>query len=744
MIHQNDFGGTLGGPVCIPGIYKGKDKTFFFGSYEGLRLTQPVAASIQYVPDTYMRQQAPAAMQPLLNAYPQANGKDYGTATAPSLAQFSQGYSLPGSINSSSIRIDHTFAPLLSAFFRFADTPSSIDSRSLSIRSSGHMNIQTYTLGTTWQLSSSITNQFRLGYTRSGASISSAMDSFGGAVPIDLGKALGSTSGVTGQTVIAQTYLSAKGVGTTQMKTSASITKQHQWNLVDTFEITHGSQHLKVGVDFRQIASEATPANIIYAGFYTPQAALTNTATVAEYVKYLTNKPVFNQVAVFAQDEWRLTRQISLSGGLRWELLPPPHSATDLQPYTVTGTLGDPSTLTIAPNGTPMYHTSWYNFAPRLGVAWQAHTSSHWQTVVRAGGGVYFDSVSTTASAFGAFGYSATEVLGNVSMPFTAAQQDIAITTTPPYSNLYLFPSHLQNPYTLQWNTSLEQGIGANSSATVSYVGSAGRRLSETQKYSLTTLTNTQFGTVYYPASNLTSDYDALQVKVQRSVSKGVTALASYTWSHSIDEGSTAAELPITRGNSDFDVRNSFQSGITWEQPHLTLSTRLASAVANGWGVDGRVLVRTGFPITLLGNLLTDPTNGSQYYTNVNLVPDNPLYLFSSKFPGGKALNPAAFTNPSGTNPGSAPRNVVRGFGESQVNLAARREFAFSERTHLQFRAEAFNILNHPNFGYVDPNLTDATFGQATRMLSQSLGTVASQYQQGGPRSMQFALRITF
>jgi len=86
----------------------------------------------------------------------------------------------------------------------------------------------------------------------------------------------------------------------------------------------------------------------------------------------------------------------------------------------------------------------------------------------------------------------------------------------------------------------------------------------------------------------------------------------------------------------------------------------------------------------------------------------------------------------------------VRGFGASQVNLAIRRDFPIREALHLQFRAETFNILNHPNFGYVDPILTDATFGQSTKMLSQSLGTVASQYQQGGPRSMQFALKFVF
>ena len=78
------------------------------------------------------------------------------------------------------------------------------------------------------------------------------------------------------------------------------------------------------------------------------------------------------------------------------------------------------------------------------------------------------------------------------------------------------------------------------------------------------------------------------------------------------------------------------------------------------------------------------------------------------------------------------------------MNLATRRDFHLVEDLVLQFRAEAFNLLNHPNFGYVDPYLTDATFGQATKMLNQSLGTVASQYQQGGPRSLQFALKLQF
>ena len=93
---------------------------------------------------------------------------------------------------------------------------------------------------------------------------------------------------------------------------------------------------------------------------------------------------------------------------------------------------------------------------------------------------------------------------------------------------------------------------------------------------------------------------------------------------------------------------------------------------------------------------------------------------------------------------GDAPRNFLRGFGATQLNLAVRRDISLHDPLTLRFRAETFNLSNHPNFGYVDPTYTDATFGQATQMLNSSLATVASQYQQGGARSMQFALRLVF
>jgi hypothetical protein len=744
-VHQNDFGGTFGGPLSIPRLYQGKGKTFFFGSYEGLRLVEPVAASVQYVPDLYLREQAPTVLQPILNAFPLPThgGIDFGTPQAPNLAEFFQGYSVPGKIDSSSIRIDQTFTPAFSAFFRFADTPSSVQSRFLSELINSTMNVQTYTLGTTYALSQSMTNQFRLGYSRSSSGSTSDVDSFGGAVPTDLGKAMGNTNGITGQTAEASIVLSISGSGGSVLETPCQNNQQQQWNITDTFDIVHRAQQWKFGIDLRQISTEQVLNPFVpLAEYLSTQSILSNSATVAEYFKYLPSKPVYNQFAIFAQDDWRINSRLSLSAGMRWELAPPPHNATNPQPYTALGDLSNPSSLSLAPDGTPMWRASLGNLAPRLGIAWQANTLRNWATVIRGGGGVFFDTNNEIAlDTFFGFGFSTIAQYDSAPMPFTTAQQDISVSVAPPYSNFDVYPSHLQLPYTLEWNTAIEQGLGQNNIATVSYLGSAGRRLDASQQLDLSA-TNPSFEEINY-VRGVTSDYDALQAKFQRNVSKGVNALASYTWSHSIDFGSNSGALMVTRGNSDFDVRQSFQGGLTWELPHLQ-SSGLTSGLLNGWAVDGRLIARTGFPVTLEGNFTTDPATGSQFYTNVNLVPGQPIYLYGGQFPGGRSLNPAAFAYPTGTNQGNAPRNFARGFGESQVNFAARRDFPFSEHVHLQFRAEAFNILNHPNFGFVDPNLNDSTFGQSTQMLNQSLGTVASQYQQGGPRSMQFALRLAF
>jgi len=154
------------------------------------------------VPDTFLRQQAPAALQPILNAYPVQNGMDFGTAAAPSLAQFIKSYSVPSQIDSTSIRLDHTFGPKLSLFFRFGYTQARNPTRSSYALSQFNYHTQTYTLGGISQLSSRANNDIRLGYTRSDAKQQGTADGFGGATPINLAAAMGASSSAGGQPIV--------------------------------------------------------------------------------------------------------------------------------------------------------------------------------------------------------------------------------------------------------------------------------------------------------------------------------------------------------------------------------------------------------------------------------------------------------------------------------------------------------------------------------------------------------------
>lgn len=742
-LRQSDFGGTFGGPVLLPKLYDGRDRTFFFVSYEGLRLTQPIAATIQYVPDTFMRQQAIPAMQPILNAFPVPNGIDYGISSSPNLAQFIQSFSLPSTINSTSVRVDHSINPKLTLFFRVGDTPSSTDSRPNFAKSSTAINAQTYTFGANSMLSAHWNNEFRLGYARSNSSETSESDSFGGATPTNLSAAIGAGSYAQ---VVPVIDINIAGIGAPLFALYDSRNLGRQWNLVDSVSLLDGKHSFKFGVDFRHIKSLVAPPQIEpYAIFLTPGSVLAGTPSIPYVFSFLQSTPLFHQLALYAQDEWQIQTRLHLSYGLRWEVNPPPTEQHGYDAFTLRGDINQPSTLAVAPRGTPLWQTTWYNFAPRLGLAWIAHDTPGRETVLRAGGGVFFDSANEIASTgFNGLGFRASAVRGGAILPYTAAQLDVPIQTTAPYTNdvVTAYPEHLQLPYSLEWDASLQQALGNHQSLTVSYVASEGRRLMGLQQRSISTL-NPNFGLIQYFATGVTSNYQALQLQFQRSVAKGLQIITSYTWSHAIDLGSQSAALALQRGDADFDVRHNLQSGLSWELPGISGPTALAT-LTDHWGVDFRLMARTAYPITLGGTTLTDPSTGAEYNSGLNVIPGVPVYLYGSQYAGGKIINPAAFSLPTSGIEGDAPRNFVRGFGANQVNLAVRRDFPLHNELVLHFRAETFNLLNHPIFGYVDPTYSDATFGQATQTLNASLGTMASQYQQGGPRSMQFALRLTF
>jgi hypothetical protein len=771
---QNDFGGTLGGPVEIPGLYHGKDNTFFFFSDEGLRLDQPQAATLTDVPDASLRTSTPSPLQQVLNAFPlpTPGAPDLGNG----LAEFIGTWSNPSKIDSTSVRLDRVFNEKLRLFFRFSNTSSSIESQDIGVASildSLASTGRTYTLGATSSLSSSVSNEFRLNYSSNQVAASGTPGDFGGATPVNIERLQGLAIGTKPAPLISVgLFLGGTNPTITQYADSG---RQRQWNVVDTLGFSRGRHQLKVGVDFRRLEPSVYQTTPVVQYFYiSANSVEANSVDEGEGQSFASAFPVYTNFSAFLQDEWKLRPRLNVSMGLRWEVNPAPGAAKGNLPYTVEG--DSLSTLSLAPQGTPLWKTAWFNLAPRLGAAYVVRNSDTYETVVRGGGGVFFD----TGQQLGSYGYqgpgfsAAAPLFGNLvgtpaSFPAPLAQVNPVIVNPPvaPYTGsvVYAFPSHLQLPFTLQWNVALQQGLGRPQALTLSYVGARGRRLLEQQRVHAQPF-NPNFGYIIFSETGLTSDYDALQIQFQRRLAQGLQALASYTWGHAIDYGSQNASLPYLRGSADFDVRQNFTSAVSYDIPGAT-GGRLVRTVLQHWGVDDRFLVRSGFPVTLTGAPVVDPATGRVYNSGLDLVPDQPFYVYGSQCaaiyasgrgcPGGQAINPTAFALPAGCTPfscppgttvGDAPRNFVRGFGAWQMDIALRREFPIYGRLKVQFRAEAFNIFNHPNFGTINPILCSpgpgCTFGQATATLAQSLGTLSPLYQMGGPRSAQFALKIMF
>ena len=155
-------------------------------------------------------------------------------------------------------------------------------------------------------------------------------------------------------------------------------------------------------------------------------------------------------------------------------------------------------------------------------------------------------------------------------------------------------------------------------------------------------------------------------------------------------------------------------------------------------------MTRSALPIDIVATAIIDPNTGHAVNVRPNVASGVPLYVHDATVPGGRKINVAAFSIPPAGQAGSLGRNVLRGFAASQIDLALRRQLRLTEKVNLQIRAEGFNVLNHPNFGTIQTDLTAGDFGQANNMLNQQLGGLSQLYQIGGPRSFQFALKILF
>jgi hypothetical protein len=457
----------------------------------------------------------------------------------------------------------------------------------------------------------------------------------------------------------------------------------------------------------------------------------------------------------YAQDTWKVNKKLTFTYGLRWEVDPSPRlSAGEANVLGGLSNLSNVAAAYVLPAGKPIYPTSWSNLAPRLGFGWQIFDAPVGKTVLRAGVGRFFDlgqggfedaakapGVTFTVQPIGPGG------LGGLGGVGTGTP-----TVSSPFGGVAAAAGY-NIPATYEWNVTLEQSI-RQQTLSAGYIGSTARRL--TRDVVLPETTITAFG------SNGSAFYQAMQLQFNRRLSKRVSLLVSYTWSHSIDNLSSDADgvdVTVTtlaqfynpnldRGPSDFDVRHSLNGSLIAPLP--SPGHGLTAILFRNWSANSIFFARSALP--------TDLLNSSEDGNRPNVIPGQPLYLYGSGYPGGKSYNGAAFSDPPNGVQGDFGRNVLRGFGAWQVDFALHRTFQLSEKTSLQFRAEAFNIFNHPNFAnasdFGDPShLTLAqtsSFGVANQMLATGLsptgvpGQLSPLFQIGGPRTMQLALRLHF
>lgn len=764
---QNDFGGVFGGPIF-------KDKTFFFFSYEGLRLRQP-ATQETVVPDLASRQAAPASMQPYLNAYPVPNGPAAGSG----LAQFNGSYSNPSSLDAYSIRVDHSINSRFSLFGRYNYSPSSTDVRGpfsapftvLSTKVQNSSSVQTFTLGTAHTITPTISNEIRANYSNDRLGVKYLLDKFGGAVPLTDAQmypsGFSSANGFFGVVILgAGEY--ANGPGGTD--------EQRQVNLIDNFSWIKGSHQLKFGVDYRWLSPFVR--NERYAQFSefidmsaNPGGALSGEFAIASVQTFQAEALLTHNYAFYGQDTWKLTPRLTLTYGLRWDIntaLKGKNFAN--QPFTVLN-LNDPANLALAPRGTRLYDTTYGNFAPRIGVAYQLRQNPDWATVLRGGFGIFYDlGYGSLGGAASYFPFDTYKQLPSGPFPLSAANAaPPPFTTNPPVNSILVADPNLKVPRTYEWNMAVEQSLGTAQSISLTYIGARGDDLLR-----VTNLIspNPNFFQVNLTNNSASSYYHALQMKFQRRLSHGLQGLASYSFAHSIDNASTDAfanylNTPSTiayanvdRGNSDFDIRHSFTAGATYDLPSPKWNT-FAHATLGGWSVDTFVLARSAPPVDVVGGYSFGGGTIIQYRPNV--VPGVPLTLYGSQYPGGKAFNNTlivgacpgganqigAFCPAPGGHQGNFGRNVLRAFNAVQADVAFQRQFHLTEQLALRFRGEFFNLFNHPNFGNPVNSLTSPVFGHSTQTLASSLAGEADAgfsplYQIGGPRSIQLALKLLF
>ncbi|MEO8662241.1 MAG: TonB-dependent receptor [Bryobacteraceae bacterium] len=765
-LRLNQWGGSIGGPIK-------KDKLFFFAALENLSQRAGVNL-VETVPSVSARATATAnaatnpkiaAVLPLINAYPVGTTPSSNSlldiAYLNSASRVDEHYG--------SMRLDYRASDKNSFGLRyFRDQGESFDPLSVTGRGQAFTAVpQNAMLNWTRILSPTMINEVKVGLnaykTRSsgvvapvaGLDLASLAVSFTGSVAIPGIASQGASAG-------------AATLGGLIRANSAYNTRQQPYTnwetpIMDTFSWVKGNHNVKLGAEIRPLRLKTDRfAGTTYTFNSIGDLLNNNPASIQFNADASSPSPwnggatgprhLANQFDIFyAQDEWKLTPELTLSYGLRYEYFGVMHEQDNrnVNFNVVTGQ--------IDPSDTPYYQSSKLNFAPRLGISF-APKALKQNTVFRIGGGYFFgngqgedqiqpaesDRISRTLSSNIAFPLNTQSVVDNydINSPTLGFQPRA-------YAPGYKIPEQI-----LSYTFSVQQVLPTGTLLTAAYVGSQGRNLFLRSIANKITNVGTnpttgaaivtrefggRFAEIDYKTSGGNDHYNSLQTTINRRFSKGLTFGVAHTWGRSIgnSEGSNEAltaannySFAADYGNNLYDVRHSVNATALYELPiGQGKAVRLSGAadkILGGWEVGGVVNYRTGVPIDLRitrADVVYQDTRDGKIYTSPVVTNGHVWTQAVINTPGGGAsrgvrrpdavagvspyitgqdkriyLNPAAFMIPSPGSFGNLGRNAYVGPSLSQLDFTVHKRINFTERVNLEFRGEIYNLFNRANF----------------------------------------------
>lgn len=802
QFNRNEFGATFGGAII-------KNKTFFFGSYEGLRqrtavvpvlamgtaamragnfagltaITDPLAGGTPFASSQIPTSRLDSRVQKVLSGWvPLPNYTGTGAAGTGNNYSTTVGNVL--GVNRYSLKVDHNFDSKNtltisgnynsgSPYFVANGTPATYGNFS----DGGYLD-HYLSVAYSHTFSPSALNEFRAGYVNHrSVRIGQNTDFDPSTLFPDLYKPLPfgglPTFNVTGYQAISDTGGSERGYG---------LNKE----LTDNFSYFHGNHAFKAGVDMAHARAGGNPSaaaaqfgTFNFNGRYSGHA----------YADFLLGYPTddlratvgipaiaFNtRWSAYIQDDWKISRKLTLNIGVRYFLQTVlgerdrSMAGVDFNTgkMVVSTSGGQTPRLAIARSlaaypwvksedlgwGSDLIEGDHNNFAPRFGFAYRPFDNN--KTVIRGGYGFFYGTVPFFVGPYRL-------INGNPAFVLTETYTSDASPTNPTLNLTTPFPGsgsiaanpattsvnrHMRDAYSQQWNFTVERDTVSNIGLRLSYIGNKSTRAIQygfEHNYPVTQVAgNLQANRPFQPWASVSAMdtqgngfTNQLQVEAVRHYTKGLFIQTNFTWNKSLDNVPITAgyqnpyNMALDRSNAD-QVRNKvFYGAVTYELPfgpakNWLTAGGLAGKLIGGWSVATITQLRSGQPF----NVSFSPTQAGWYANRANVVS-------SQLYPSDKTINQwfnvSAFATPTPFTFGNSARNILFGPGQKVFDVSLLKTTKIGERFNLQFRAEAFNLPNHPSFGNPASNISTAsTVGKITST------TVAA-------RTVQFGLKLMF